>query len=82
MTPGHVALNGYWHPGQMDGCLTRAQVIAAVYDEWAREQPPAEPVSAEEPEAALAMNAGPEADADLHRRVQAALQAAGMRPTW
>lgn len=59
---------------------TRAQVIAAAYDAWAAEQPQPAPVSDVEPEAALAMNAPTTAQGDLHRRVAAALAAAGYRP--
>jgi hypothetical protein len=59
---------------------TRAQLQARAYDEWADHWTGRFPITkfnAEEPEAALLMNAPPEALKDLHRRTTQALWAAG-----
>jgi hypothetical protein len=65
--------------------MDRLTVIRAVYAQWEREQGAVSPDpqyvrtgDSQYPEGVVALSAGAAADADLHRRVDAALVAAGL----
>ncbi|MGQ0631576.1 MAG: hypothetical protein ACT4P1_11070 [Sporichthyaceae bacterium] len=63
----------------------RLRIIGEVYDAWERDwvsRVEYLDLRAEEPEAAVLLNASPEAEDDLERRTAAALTAAGLPVAW